>query len=247
MKINKKALQISILVLVVLLIGYYFFGRFFLSKIKERNNKPKIYSEEIINLSQDEIYEFKVVKQNLSEDAIKQYKKTFDKDKTILATTEDNFSLSILSNMAMIKRSLEDYEGARKIFEYINYKLPNNSIAYFNLANLYTENIKNYELAEENYLMAIKNSVGEAGNDQYYRGIANFYTYFYKEHIDRLENVLLDVLKDEAYNNNQDVLALLADYYGAVGKKNKAIEYWQKVLELDPNNQGVINEINKLK
>ncbi len=248
MKINKKTIQIIILILIILGVGYYFFNEFYSDKKNSDNNYYVDNNYKIEQASLEEIFEFKIFNENLNEEQINKYKEKFDNlVKQVKTFEKDKISLSVLNSLGQIKNILHDFDGARKVWEYACIINPKNSISFFNLGTLYSENLKDNEKAEINFMKALQNSAGEKANEQYYRGVVNFYTYFYTEKKQQIEKILLQGLETEQYKNNQDLLALLATYYGNNNQKQKAIEYWGKVLEIDPNNKAVINEIEKLK
>jgi len=238
---NKKNWQIAILILVIAVAGYYFYNEFYHSP------KPKEQNRQEANLDLDQFFEFKVVRQDLTEDQIDDYRQRFDRDIGQVLANPDHFNFSALNNMAMIKRVLHDFEGARDIWEYISLKRPKNSLSFYNLGSLYAEEFKDNQKAEENYLKCLENSKGESGNEQYYRAVVDFYTYYYPEKKKQIERILLDALNQKEYKNSQDLMALLATYYQNNGQLDKALEYWQKILKLDPGNEGVRREIERIK
>jgi len=229
---RKKLIQIIILIIIILGVGYYFLNEFYLSK-------PKLANLE-------ELFEFKVVRQDLTQAQIDDYKNRFESNITQIQSSESGFILSSFNSMGMIKKILYDFEGAEKIWEYTGFKSPKNSLSFFNLGILYMEDLKDNKKAEKNFLIALENSEGERGNEQYYRMVFDFYTYYYPQKESKIEGILLDVLRLEVYQNNPDILSLLATYYGNNGQKEKALKYWQKVLMLNPDNEAVKNEIYKL-
>lgn len=238
-KKSQPTIQIIVLILVILGIGYYFLNEFYLSKNKTENQN--------IAVSLDQIFEFKVVRSDLTQEQINKYQSEFNEDVKRILASPDKFNFDALNGMAMIKKILYDFEGARDAWEYISIMRPKNSLSFFNLGNLYAEEFKDNQKAEYNFLKCLENSEGESGNEQYYRGIVNFYTYYYPERKEQIEKILLEILKTEQYKKSQDVLALLATYYQNNNQNNKALEYWQKVLELDPENEVVKEEIERLK
>jgi len=233
---KKKAIYIIILFLLLAGIGFYFFSE---RKTQDRGQ------EDLTSL--DKILTLEIKRTDLSETQITRYQENFAEDKKIVLTSSNAFDLSALNDIAMIKRMAGDFEGARDVWNYVSLKSPKNSVSFFNLGQLYAEDLKDNKKAEEGFLKALENSQGESGNEQYYRGVVDFYTYYYPEKISEVEKILLAALATEQYQNSQDLLALIAAYYGNNGKKEKALEYWQKVLKIDPGNEAVKAEIEKLK
>lgn len=229
-------IYIIILVLLAAGIGFYFY-----------NEKKQPNGEQPSAVSLDKILTLDIKKTNLSQEQIASFQENFAADKKLVLTTTSTFNLAAFNDIAMIKRMVGDFEGARDAWAYIGLKSPKNSVSFLNLGQLYAEDLKDNKKAEENFLMALENSKGESGNEQYYRGVVDFYTYFYPEKIGEVEKILLAAVATEQYQNSQDLLALLATYYQNNGQKEKALEYWRKVLLIDPDNEGVKGEIERLK
>ncbi|KKU70168.1 MAG: hypothetical protein UX94_C0010G0010 [Parcubacteria group bacterium GW2011_GWA2_47_21] len=110
-------------------------------------------------------------------------------------------------NLAIYRKQLADYEGARLIFEFATKKWPSQSIPESNLANLYNLYIKNYAEAERHYLHAMSLEPGRIAN---YRDLHELY----KGGIgsaDAAEKILLKGL--EVLPGNTELLILLAGHY----------------------------------
>ncbi len=75
-------------------------------------------------------------------------------------------------DLAMLRKSIEDYEGAREIWEYAGAIRPANSLSFANLGTLYGYYLKNPIKAEANLLHAIEN---EPLFLNYYTRMADFY------------------------------------------------------------------------
>jgi tetratricopeptide (TPR) repeat protein len=233
----KKIIYIIILVLLATGIGFYFY--------REQAKKKTPAEQKTANLEQ--ILLLNIKRTDLPAEKIAQYQKDFAEDKKLILNSEDAFNMSALMNIGQIKSGVGDFDGARDAWEYVSAKRPKNSLSFFNLGQLYAEKFKDNQQAEENFLKTLENSKDENGNEQYYRGVVDFYTYFYPEKITEVEKILLAALQTELYQNSQDLMALLATYYGNNGQKEKALEYWQKILKMDPGNTGVKGEIERLK
>ena len=202
---------------------------------------------EKMTVTLNEMTEFKVMRQDLTDKQIEKYHKEFNEKVSKVLQNNDKFDFNSLNRMAMIKKILHDFTGAEKIWLYIVVKRPKNSLAYYNLGTLYMEDLKNNNQAEKAFLMTLENSKGESGNEQYYRAIVTFYTYNYPEKKQQVEKILLQGLGTEQYKNSQTLLSLLATYYQNNNQPQKAIEYWNKVLKIDPGNEGVKSEIERIK
>jgi len=155
---------------------------------------------------------------------------------------EDNLNVNAWMRVAQLKKVFNNYIGARDAWEYVAYLAPNNATVQFNLAGLYGFYLKDYQKAEEKFELAI---ILEPRNTNYYINAADFYKNFYTEKKERAEEMLLKGV--EEMPNDSSLLAYTADYYKSVGNIEKAISYFEKALELDPGNEGIRGEIEKLK
>ena len=70
---------------------------------------------------------------------------------------EDSNLFNQWVDLGLLRKAIDDYEGAREIWEYANAIRPNNSISFNNVATLYGYYLHNNELAEKNYLKSIEN------------------------------------------------------------------------------------------
>lgn len=150
-------------------------------------------------------------------------------------------TLQGLNEMAQLKMNLGDLEGARVTWEYANIIRPKNSLSFANVAALYHYDLKRYTDAEKNYLIAIANDPDDIPT------IRNFFElYFYSlEDFGKAEALILKSI--EANPQAPDLYALAATLYTKLSKPDKAIEFYEKVLEFNPNNEAVKAEIQKLK
>jgi len=60
-------------------------------------------------------------------------------------------------DLALLRKSIEDYEGARDIWEYVGAIRPKNAISFANLGSLYAYYLGNPLKAEANFLHAVEN------------------------------------------------------------------------------------------
>lgn len=88
---------------------------------------------------------------------------------------------------AILKKAIEDYEGARDIWIYVTIARPHEATAFLNLGDLYTNYLKDYVSAEKNYQNAIK---AEPKNAMGYLGLSDLYIFFYKERVAQAEQIL---------------------------------------------------------
>ncbi len=155
---------------------------------------------------------------------------------------DSNFdTLQGINDVAQIKRFLGDFEGARIAWEYANIIRPQNSLSFSNLGVLYHFDLKQYDKAEENYLVSIANDPDDLAT------IRNFFElYFYALKDDeKAEGLLLKSIEDNP--QEADLYSLTARFYADTGNTQKAIEYYEKHLELSPGNEAVRQEIDRLR
>ena len=93
--------------------------------------------------------------------------------------------------LAILKKGIGDYEGARGIWEYLVLARPHEATAFLNLGDLYTNYVKDYPRAERAFRGAI---TADPKNTMGYTGLADLYTFFYKEKKAQAEVVLKEGL-----------------------------------------------------
>ena len=143
--------------------------------------------------------------------------------------------------VGVIKKSFNDYEGARDAWEYANILYPSNGLSFANLGNLYGFYLHDNEKAEASFKKAISNDAYQPG---YYLGLADFYKNVYMAKKSETPKVLLEgmnIIKDV------NLVLYLASYYRDEGDKTNALKYYQEVLKISPDQSGVQAEIDRLK
>ena len=182
-----------------------------------------------------------VMKDGLTEEEIKDYQDEFD---LIVAEIQSNADyVNPWFELARVKKYVGDYRGAEAALLKAGEIRPNNSTSFTNLADLYANFLGEYDKAEGSYKTAIRNSLGEWGNDRLYRE----YAYFAENHLkdlDKAEQVLIEGLE----NNSQsfDLAVYLADFYKRQGDKDNALKYYFEALKIDPADEGANQEITNL-
>ena len=143
--------------------------------------------------------------------------------------------------VGVIKKSFNDYEGARDAWEYANILYPSNGLSFANLGNLYGFYLHDNEKAEASFKKAISNDAYQPG---YYLGLADFYKNVYMAKKSETPKVLLEgmnIIKDV------NLVLYLASYYRDEGDKANALKYYQEVLKLSPGHPGISDEVARLK
>lgn len=184
--------------------------------------------------------EFKIGKDNIPQDVQDKYFKKFTLVKSAIEEDPNNFNT--WKDLAIIKKAMGDFEGARDVWLHMNDMSPTNRVSFGNLGDLYTHFIVDYPRAIEHYRRAIQN---DPKYIDFYRSVFQIYNEYWTERKDLAEGVLLEGI--EKNPESSELYALLADYYADNGEKEKAIENYEKLLKLSPDNEAAKVEIEKLK
>lgn len=223
-KKTKVIIQIIIIILLISGLGYYFYLDYQKGKIPE---DPKI---EIIR----QIATLTFVQQDLSEEKKTEYQEKFENRAEIfLNNPEGAEAFWPLIAMAQIKELVEDYQGAVQALLWAVDLQPKSYLANGNLANLYFRHYHDFAQAEKYYLKAIEPD--DSKTITYYFDLHEIYRYFYKQETTLAEDILKQGL--ERYPQATDLMAILAHYYNDLGQEEKAREYYQKILEINPDSQ----------
>ncbi|MBI4134781.1 MAG: tetratricopeptide repeat protein [Candidatus Sungbacteria bacterium] len=152
-------------------------------------------------------------------------------------------SLDPWLRLGITKKVIGDFEGARDAWEYASFIRPQNVISFRNLGEIYWHYLPDYPRAEANLRKAIEN---DSSYVDVYITLSELYRYSYTEKADLADDVLL-----EGFSKNpekaHDFLAYLGRYYKETGNTAKAIEYFEKLLLVDPGNADTKDELRKLR
>ncbi len=143
--------------------------------------------------------------------------------------------------VGVIKKSFNDYEGARDAWEYANILYPANGLSFTNLGNLYGFYLHDNAKAEFNLKKAIANDPYQTS---YYLGLADFYKNVYVSKESEVPKVILEGMKTI---KDVNLVLYLASYYRDEGDKANALKYYQEVLKISPNQAGIQEEVDRLK
>ena len=233
---NKKV-KISIQVLIVILLasalGYYFYSDYLKTVIQK---DPK--TEEI-----EQITTLNFLKKDLDKETKDEYQETFD---SVVEEFIDSFETAeafwSLIKIGQVKELAGDYDGAKQALIKAVEIQPGSYLAHANLANLYFRHYQDFVKAEEHYLKAIE------PNDPrvivYYYDLHEIYRYFYKTDTTLAEDILKQGI--ERYPEETNLMAILAHYYKNMERKEEAIEYYQKILEINPDSEVAKRELKVL-
>lgn len=148
--------------------------------------------------------------------------------------------------VGILKKTIGDFEGARDAWEYASLIEPFNSLSFANLGELYWRYLPDYPKAEENLKISIKH---KSNDFQTWLTLADLYHYSLKEKADQAAKVLLDGISVNENNLPVKVNLMkgLARLYARQSEPAKAVEWWQKVLDVEPGNTEVAATIEALK
>lgn len=108
-------------------------------------------------------------------------------------------------NLAILRKTVDDYEGARQVWEFLKTTNPQQPGPYANLAALYTYELKNPALAEQNFIEAIRKGPKELS---VYRNAYDFYRYAQKDDVKAKE-----ILRKGIAETQSPDLQYLLDHY----------------------------------
>ena len=144
---------------------------------------------------------------------------------TTATLTKDPRNIAAWFDLALQRKLIDDYEGAREIWEYLKERFPDNSVSFGNLGELYHLYLKDYPKSEANYRRAIEN---EPSGIALYRGLHELYKYSYKTDTTAAADALLEGLKKNS--ENAELLILLGHYYRERGEVASARGYYERAL-----------------
>ena len=148
-------------------------------------------------------------------------------DKVIAILKKDRTDSNAWLDLALYRKMIHDYEGAREIWEFLITAGSTSSVIYANLGELYHLYLKDFPKSEFNYKKAI---AGDPARAALYLGLHELYRYSYKQD----STLAADVLK-EGIKKNPNAIELfiaLARYYVSQKNKTDATTYFEKAISL---------------
>lgn len=136
-----------------------------------------------------------------------------------------------LIDIGNLKQQVSDYTGAEQAWLAAAKIQPQEYPPFLNLGNLYFHFIKDFAKADQAYLTVIKNKPEEITA---YSDLYQIYRYFYKQDSGLAEKILL-----QGIENNPKEVGLMEDligYYKSINDNAKAIDWCNKILAIDPQN-----------
>lgn len=220
-----KIIVTAVLALIVLAsVSIYLYDNYKKSKVVVDYNKT---IEEIATLN--------IIRTDLTPEQILEFKEDFAKKATtFLRDPEDVSRYMTLLTMGATKKEVGDYKGAEQAWLWASKIQPNAYPPYSNLGYLYFHHFQDFEKAEQAYLKVIDTApMVDVGYFELYQ----IYRYFYKQDSNLAESILIKGIENNPLNNG--LMSELADYYKDMSQKDKAIEWYNKALEIEPNDEHV--------
>lgn len=187
----------------------------------------------------DDLLTLKVLDTRLQPDQVDTIKKQFEAAVMAVQTNPDSYNDWI--TIGILKKQVNDYDGARLVWEKAVVMRPAGSLPLYNLANLYADFLNNPEKAEEYYLSALKNSPDLV---QAYLNLADLYKNKLNQP-EKVEPLMLEGLTKTS--NDPNFYAYLGGFYKETKNYAKAIEYFEKLSKVNPNDTTITKEIANLR
>ncbi|MBU1179126.1 hypothetical protein KKB69_02220 [Patescibacteria group bacterium] len=139
---------------------------------------PNVRSSTSINLDVPDLDRPINMPETLPEDAQKIAREKIEKITADLKNNQDLFASWL--ELGVYRKMIDDFEGAKEVWEYASLIRPENSISFNNLGDLYGYYLKDNKKAEENFLKALEN-----GSDKVYiyRNAFDFYYLVMKDEV----------------------------------------------------------------
>jgi len=177
---------------------------------------------------------------NIPAETFKLYEQRFVETKSRLQKDSDNMGDWLY--LGALKKAANDFEGARDAFLYAAKIRPNSSTPFANLADLYMYFLNDPIKAEANIKKAI---VNDPEDYNFYLSLADIYRYKFKDGESRYEKTMMEAIAK--LPDNPNLISALAGFYKQTEQTQKAIEYYEKLLVLSPDNQAAKEDLAELK
>ena len=239
---SKKIIIIGAAVFLILVAGVFFAYKKNLFTPLFKGGPGGIFnkSSDIALTSEKLLSSFEIKNNNLASSTAELFKARFNETKEILQKEPDNFDKWLY--LGVLKKGVGDYEGSRDVFIYAGLIRPGNSTSFGNLADLYTYFLNEPQKAEASIKQAIANDPNEYS---FYLSLADIYRYKFPDGNALYEKTMLDAL--QKFPEDPLFIGPLASYYRQTNQTQKAIEYYEKLVKLAPNNQTAKEDLVELK
>ena len=158
------------------------------------------------------------------------------KDLSLQLKSEPNYLQGWLQ-LGILRKFLEDYEGASLAWQYASAIRPADYVAFNNLGDLYHFYLKDFAKAEKYIKQAISVKPDFIPG---YKNLFDLYALSYTEKSSQAVPILLEGIQ----KNQSDyyLKVVLASYYKDQGDKPNARKYYEEALKLNPPNKAAIEE-----
>lgn len=186
---------------------------------------------------------FKVIQDKnsgLSADDKRKLKSEFDTALKELA--EKPTSFWPLLQLSLVKKSFHDFDGSRDVLIHITKLFPTDEVAYANLGHLYWHELHDVKNAETAFLKVIEVKPSEV---RIYRDLADLYRYDYSAKKGEVDDIILRGLKVNP--KDAQLLGYLGLYYYEQGEMILAINAYEQLVQVAPNNEQAQLDLKDLK
>jgi len=183
---------------------------------------------------------FQIKMDNISSETAQSYQKKFEETKTKIKSNPDDFNSWLY--LGLIKKVVNDYEGARDVWVYAGKIRPKSSTPFANLGELYGYYLNQPQEAEKAYKTAIENDPNEVN---YRLALADTYRYKFPDGNAKYEQTILEALNK--FTDDVNLASALASFYKQTGQRDKAISAYERLIKLAPNNQAAKDDLTELK
>ena len=177
---------------------------------------------------------------NLTAEQAQLFQQRFDETKKNLQANADDFNSWLY--LGVLKKGAGDYEGSRDTFIYAGQIRPQSSTPFANLADLYAYFLNEPVKAEESIKKAIAN---DPKDYNLYLSLADIYRYKFPDRQGAYEQTLLEAIAK--FPDSPNLIGPLASYYRDTQQTQKAIEYYEKLLKLTPDNEAAKQDLKELR
>jgi len=145
------------------------------------------------------------------------------------ALTEDPTDFGSWLDLAILYKTVEDFENAEEIWLFLNEAVAGQSVSFHNLGSLYHLHLQDYRESEKQYKQAIEIA---PTNLIHYFGLHELYRYSYKTDTTLAVDILADALNKVADEPGEiDVYITLGSYYKEKGDRTNAIANYTKARD----------------
>jgi cytochrome c-type biogenesis protein CcmH/NrfG len=230
--LKKTTIIAAVAVILLAAGGFYLYKKGYLGDIFSISPSPTLSPEKLLT------FEIKI--NTLTPAQVDLFNERFNSAKEALQKNPDDFNNWLY--LGVIKKGVGDYEGARDVFLYAEQIRPKSSTPFANLADLYA----NFLNEPQKALEAIKTAIANDPNDfSFYLTLAEIYRYKIPGKEAMYEQTLLEAASK--FPENPNIIAPLAAYYRQTNQIAKAIEWYEKLVKLAPENEMAKKDLEELR